>query len=62
MQTYTVQKNEHREITITESGEYLVELVGPGAEATIGGTFLAENSDHIDNSPGYSPQSAKYAG
>lgn len=48
MQTYTVQKNEHREITITESGEYLVELVGPGAEATIGGTFLAENSDHID--------------
>lgn len=48
MQKYTVNKNEHKEIKIVESGEYLVELVGPGAEVSIGGTFLAENSDKVD--------------
>lgn len=48
MNKYTVNKNELKEITITESGEYVVELVGEGAEVKIGGTFLAENNDHVD--------------
>lgn len=48
MQTYTVNQNEHKEITISESGEYVVELVGQGAEVTIGGTFLAQNHERVD--------------
>ena len=48
MKTYTIQKNQKQTIKITESGDYLVELVGQGAEAEITGSFLAENSDKVD--------------
>lgn len=48
MQKFIVNSNEHKEILIKDSGEYLVELAGQGAEATIGGVFLAEHSDKVD--------------
>lgn len=43
--TFQLQKNETREILLQEPGEYLVELLGSGANATIKGAFLAEKSD-----------------
>lgn len=48
MKKYKIQKNQKQTIEITESGEYLVELVGQGAEVEVAGAFLAENSDNID--------------
>jgi Fe-S cluster assembly protein SufD len=48
MKTYKIKKDTKQTIEIKESGDYLVELVGQGAEAEITGAFLAENSDKID--------------
>ncbi len=48
MKVYTIEKDQHKKIEITKSGEYLVELVGEGAEAEVIGSFLTENSDAIE--------------
>lgn len=48
MQKYTVKKNTKEIIKITQSGDYLVELVGQGAEVEIFGSFLAEGKDKVD--------------
>jgi Fe-S cluster assembly scaffold protein SufB len=48
MKKYTVQKDKKLTIEIKKSGDYLVELVGQGAEAEIIGSFLAENNDKVD--------------
>lgn len=48
MKTYKIAKDQKQTITISESGEYLIELVGEGAEAEILGAFLTEGSEKID--------------
>jgi Fe-S cluster assembly protein SufD len=48
MKKYIVKKDDKQVIQIEESGEYLVELVGQGAEVEIVGGFLAKNSDKVD--------------
>jgi len=48
MKKYIVKKDEKRVIQIRESGGYLVELVGQGAEVEIMGSFLAENNDKVN--------------
>lgn len=48
MKKYTIQKDSKQTIQITESGDYLIELVGQGAEVEILGAFLAEGKDKID--------------
>jgi len=48
MTKYTVAKDQKKTIQITESGDYLIELVGQGAEVEITGAFLAEGSDKVD--------------
>lgn len=48
MQTYTVQKDEHKMITLEKPGEYEVLLVGEGAEVTIGGRFAVEGSEKTE--------------
>ncbi len=45
---FIIQQDELQKIQITESGEYLFELIGPGADVEIGGAFLAENEEKID--------------
>lgn len=47
MKTYTVERDSHQEITLEKPGKYLVELVGPGAEATITGVWDARGDDDI---------------
>jgi Fe-S cluster assembly protein SufD len=39
MKVYSVKKDQQKEIIIDAPGEYMVELVGEGAEAVIGGVF-----------------------
>ncbi len=46
MKKYTVTANQ--EITLKESGEYLVEITEPRAEASIVGKFLTVGSEKID--------------
>lgn len=48
MTTFQVKQNEHRQIKIDSSGEYTIELIGPGAEVTITGAFMVEGSDKAD--------------
>lgn len=48
MTEFSVQQDQRREITITESGEYLVKLLGPNAEAEISGAFMVEGNDKAD--------------
>ncbi|MBP7700446.1 SufD family Fe-S cluster assembly protein [Candidatus Woesebacteria bacterium] len=48
MTKYTINKDEKKDISIKESGEYIVELVGQGAQAEIFGNFLSENNEKID--------------
>ena len=48
MKTYQINKNQKKTIKITESGDYLVELIGEGSQAEILGAFLAEGSQNID--------------
>lgn len=47
MTTFTLQKNEQRTITLTESGDYTVELLGPGAHADVQGVFSAAGKDQV---------------
>lgn len=42
---YQIQENQFQEIVIDVPGEYLVELVGAGAEAEIKGGFIADNDE-----------------
>jgi Fe-S cluster assembly protein SufD len=46
--TFQVQQNENKKIVISESGHYVVELVGPGSHVDISGTFLAEGKDEVN--------------
>lgn len=48
MNKFTVKKDEKQTIEITKSGDYLIELVGQGAEAEVTGAFLTEESDKVD--------------
>jgi Fe-S cluster assembly protein SufD len=42
---YKVGKNEKKTIFIDKSGEYVVELIGEGAEANIVGVFIGKDDD-----------------
>lgn len=48
MKTYSIQKDEHKQITLEKPGEYEVLLVGEGAEATISGRFAVEGSEKTE--------------
>ena len=48
MQKYRIEKDQKKSVTITESGDYMFELVGQGAEVEVLGSFLAKNSEKID--------------
>ena len=48
MKTFTVGKDEYKEIELTEPGQYTVELTGPGAEASLTSVFQTKNSEKID--------------
>lgn len=45
--TYTLQKNEKKTIIIDKSGEYVIELVGENAEATILGAFIGKKDEEF---------------
>jgi Fe-S cluster assembly protein SufD len=47
MTTYTVKKNQHKKIELEKPGQYTVELVGEGAEATIGGVFQTKDNENL---------------
>ena len=44
---FTIQKDENKSITIDTSGVYEVQLVGAGAEVTIGGRFEAQTREKV---------------
>jgi len=48
MKTYKIGKDQKETIKITKPGDYLVELVGQGAEAEIFGAFLTEDSTNVE--------------
>lgn len=48
MQLFQVQKHQQKNIPLTESGEYVVELLGEGAHAEIHAAFLAQKEEKID--------------
>src|SRR3989338_4557715 len=43
--TFTLGKNEKKTIVIDKSGDYVIELAGEGAEATILGAFVGKDDD-----------------
>jgi Fe-S cluster assembly scaffold protein SufB len=45
---FRVAPDRHRKIVISQSGKYLVELTGPGAEAEITGAFLGQQDEKHD--------------
>lgn len=45
---FEVSSDEKKHITIEQSGEYLIKLLGSGAEAEIFGVFEAHHNDKID--------------
>lgn len=45
---YIIKKNEKKIITISESGDYLIDLKEEGAEAEIIGMFLGKNEEIFD--------------
>ncbi|MCH7951549.1 SufD family Fe-S cluster assembly protein [Patescibacteria group bacterium] len=47
-QKYTIRRDEEKQIVIDGSGEYLVELVGPGARAEILGALVARGDDVVN--------------
>lgn len=47
MQMFTVHKDEKKTITLTESGDYTVELVGVGAHADIKGAFQTTQKQQL---------------
>jgi len=44
---YRINKKQHQTIHLTQPGEYLVELVGEGAEADITGRYQAKGKDQL---------------
>jgi len=48
MTKYSVQTGQKKSIEITKSGDYLIELVGQGAEVEVSGAFLTKDSDNLD--------------
>ncbi len=48
MTTISVGANEEKDISITKSGEYLIEIVGSGASAKIIGVFDARKDNAVD--------------
>lgn len=44
---YQIKADQLKKITIKKPGEYVVELIGAGAEAKIFGAFEAENNDQV---------------
>lgn len=48
MTTFTVKKDEHKEFVLKESGEYLVEIIGSGAEVKIVGSFEATDDEIVN--------------
>lgn len=47
MTKHTIEKDEKKKIELKEPGEYVVELVGEGAEVEIGGVFVGRGSESI---------------
>ena len=47
MTEFVLKKDEQREITLTEPGEYRVILAGEGASATVVGAFRAGGTDRV---------------
>lgn len=47
MKKYIIKKDEIKEIVIEKPGEYVVELVGAGAEVRIVGMFVGRDSEEI---------------
>lgn len=47
MQTYIVKRDQHKQIKLTEPGEYAIVLSEPGAEAEVGGAFLANDEEVV---------------
>lgn len=47
MKTFMVKKNQHKNIELTKPGQYTVELVGEGAEATVFGVFQSKNQENL---------------
>ncbi len=47
MKTYTVERDSHKKITLEKPGKYVIELVGPGAEATITGVWDVRGNDAV---------------
>lgn len=45
---FEILKDEHRQITISETGIYHVNLIGSGAEVEIGGTFRVAGNEKAD--------------
>jgi Fe-S cluster assembly protein SufD len=48
MTHFTLQKDEQKRITLTESGDYTVELLGPGAHADIRGAFMTTQKQILE--------------
>ena len=48
MTQFPIQKNEKKTINLTESGDYLVELLGEGAQVEIVGMFEAKEDGKVD--------------
>lgn len=47
MKKYIIGKDESKKITLVDSGEYLVELAGEGAEAHIKGGWYLKNAEEL---------------
>lgn len=48
MNSFIIQANQEQKITLTESGNYTIKLVGEGAHATINGIFKLEGRQTLD--------------
>lgn len=46
--TYIIKKNQSRTLTLTQSGDYTVKLVGEGAEAKVQAAFNLKNQDKLN--------------
>lgn len=45
---FIVEKDEHKVITLTETGEYEVLLVGEGGQVTISGRYSADGNERLE--------------
>lgn len=48
MKTFKVRKDQKKQVVITDSGRYVVELVGEGAHVDVVGVFEGKGNDEID--------------